>query len=105
MSQSAFFAAAVDEWRQVRRDYADFLEAQYAAAEHICRGNLLNKRGRRSGIDPFTLFSGPQVRAHAYASEELIEFWRTTPRVTFTEFEDRAAGRHVCAHCGQLAAA
>lgn len=85
---SLIFLAAIDQWRQVRGDYQLMLEAHYREAGDACNGVLLNRRGRERGIDPFTLFKGPGVRARAYASEELLEHWRTTrPRVTFEEFE------------------
>jgi hypothetical protein len=34
-----------------------------------------------------SLFKGPDVRARAYASEELIEHWERHPRMTFEAFE------------------
>lgn len=74
-------------WRECRADYDDTLYAQYEAAEEATRGAMLNARGRARGIDAFSLFMGPEVRALAYASEELVEHWATHPRVTFAAFE------------------
>lgn len=74
-------------WRECRAVYDDTLYAQYEAAEEATRGAMLNARGRARGIDAFSLFMGPEVRALAYASEELIEHWATHPRVTFAMFE------------------
>lgn len=84
---SAHFDAALASWRECRVEYDLMLWGQYEAAEEATRGALLNDRGRRAGIDPFTLFLGPEQRAAAYASEELIEHWETRPRVTFARFE------------------
>lgn len=84
---SLAFAQAADVWRQCRDDYELHLEAQYAAADKACRGILLNKRGRARGISAESLFLGPSSRAHAYASEELLEFWHEHPRITFAQFE------------------
>lgn len=100
MTGSPIFAAAVEEWRDVRDDYARHLEQQFVKAEQACRGNLLNQRGREARVDAFSLFSGNRLRAHAYASEELLTFWETTPRMTFAEFERQATHAHTCATCG-----
>lgn len=86
MSVSAF-ALAIDQWRECRDAYELHLEAQYTAADWACRGVLLNRRGKALGIDAASLFLGTRVRAVAYASDELVEFWRTYPRITFAQFE------------------
>lgn len=74
-------------WRECRAEYGQTLYAQYVAAEEATNGAMLNARGRQKAIDAFTLFMGPEVRALAYASEELVEHWETHPRVTFAKFE------------------
>ena len=86
---SMIFEAALEEWRRVRGDFSLAVEAQMDAAEQACAGVLLNARGRAAGGDPSSLFSGPgsHMRALAYASDELLEFWRGTPRMTFAAFE------------------
>lgn len=48
---------------------------------------MLNPRGVRAGVDSYSLFIGPEARAVAYASEELVEHWRTWPRPVFERFE------------------
>lgn len=87
---SLIFDSAAVEYRRVRQEYQAHLEAQVAAAVDECNGALLNARGKAAGIDPFTLFKGPGVRAAAYASEELLDFWQRHTRLTWTAFE-RAA--------------
>lgn len=84
---SHIFARAVDAYRQCRAEYGDYLEAAFSSASDAVSGNLLNERGRRRGIDPFNLFKGNETTALAYASEELIDWWRTHPRCTFERFE------------------
>lgn len=84
---SLIFDSAAAEYRRVREEYQLHLEAQRAAAVDECNGVLLNARGKAAGIDPFTLFKGPGVRAAAYASEELVEFWQRHTRVTWERFE------------------
>lgn len=78
---------AFSTWRECRADYDETLYRQYMAAEEATSGAMLNARGRGKGIDPFTLFMGNETRALAYASEELVEYWRAHPRVTFAKFE------------------
>jgi hypothetical protein len=84
---SLIFETALDEWRRVRADYSRFLESQHDAAETACAGVLLNARGRAAGVRAESLFLGPSSRAALYASEELHDFWATTPRMTFQTFE------------------
>lgn len=94
-------AAAVDVHRAagetrdetVRQLYREEVHAQWLAAEEATRGNLLSKRGQRSGVDPRELFSGPASRARAYASEELKRWWQDHPRQTATEFRADLLGR------------
>lgn len=85
--RSAIFSRAVAAYHQCRADYGLYLESAYAAAEEATAGRLLNRRGVAAGIDPFSLFKGNRARAYAYASEELVEWWRSRPRVTFEAFE------------------
>ncbi len=86
-ARSAIFTSAVESWRECREAYAEHLEAQHTAAEQACRGVLLSRVGRAAGIAPESLFLGPLSRAEAYASDELREWWRTHPRLTYAAFE------------------
>lgn len=90
-------------WRQRREEYDLALYAQYVRAEAATNACLLNERGRARKIDPLSLFMGPAVRANAYASEELIEHWRTDPRITFAQFERQwSAAREAEMYAGVL---
>lgn len=84
---------AFAEWRECRAEYDDTLYAQFDAAEAATNGAMLNARGRAKGIDPFSLFMGPETRALAYASEELVEHWESHPRVTYAAFEKQWAAQ------------
>lgn len=84
---SEIFAAAARHWAAVRAEFEIQRENAYARAETECHGVLLNARGKRAGVDPYSLFIGSNTRAYAYASEELIEHWARYPRLTFTAFE------------------
>lgn len=84
---SPIFEAAISQWRALRAEYETLLENSYARAERECHGVLLNARGKAKGVDAYSLFKGNAARAHAYASEELIDHWRIYPRVTFADFE------------------
>lgn len=78
---------AAQQWHELRAEYEDYLEARYAQAEEACRGAMLNERGRRAGIESRSLFMGNHARAHAYASDELVEWWRENGRVPFSAYE------------------
>lgn len=84
---SALVAGGFADWRVCRQDYDEVLYAQYQRAEAACNARLVNAEGRARGIDPLSLFMGNRIRAYRWASEELIEFWRSHPRVTFSDFE------------------
>jgi hypothetical protein len=86
-----------DRRRRVRRadamadDWYLAAHAQYLAAEAATSGYLLNRRGVSAGIEPWSLWSGPERRAMAYASHELREFWQSSARLTVTEYRRQLA--------------
>lgn len=80
-------ADALRQWRVMRDEFELYREAMFARAHEDCRGELLNRTGQRAGIDPYSLFIGPEARALRYASPELRDWWTRNPRVTVAEFE------------------
>lgn len=70
----------------LRQEYQDVLEAQVSAAEAATRGNMTSRRAP-AGMPLGRLWLSPWVHARAWASEELLEHWRTTPRLTWAQFE------------------
>lgn len=88
---SELFRVALDQWRVTRDEFEDYRLAAYERAIRETNGAMLNARGKRAGIDSYDLFIGPDVRARAYASEELIEHWAKHPRPVFARFESTAA--------------
>jgi len=87
MSKSAIFEAAARLYGRMRLDYEGYLQWTYVAAVEETAGVLVNKDGIAKGIDGYDLFSGNRAYAMKYASEELIEFWKTHPRITQAEYE------------------
>lgn len=90
MSHSPFYMQAGRLRAKVRADYDILLEAQIGAAMEATNGNLRNRRGREAGVDSWSLFSGSDARAKAYASEELVDWWAANGRTTFEAFERQA---------------
>lgn len=86
---SVIFRRAAEEWAEMRSDYESHVQHAYAQAVEGTCGVLVNKNGRAEHIDGYDLFTGPRVRAHKYASEELIEWWKSHPRLSLEEFERR----------------
>ncbi len=86
MAKSWFIGWAEAQRAEARARYRELIAAAYLEAEEETRGAMLNARGVRGGIDTVSLFSGPEARAYAYASPELIEHWARRPRVTFAEY-------------------
>lgn len=71
----------------MRAAYMEHAEQQYLAAEQETRGYLVNRKGQAEGIDPKSLFSGDRKRAMRYASEELLRFWASNPRLGYADFK------------------
>jgi hypothetical protein len=90
---SPIFERAARQWAAMRSEYGDYLEAHIAAAYNATNGVLLNARGRTAGVSEERLFLTGGTYAAAYASEELAEFWATTPRLTVRDFEHAWAER------------
>ena len=78
---------AIETWRECRADFEDYRLAEYDRVEEATRGTLPNRRGKRAHVDALSLFMGNAARAHAYASDELIEWWQSNPRPTYESFE------------------
>lgn len=88
---SIIIATALGIWKDIRAEYELVREAAYEKAEDACNGKLLNERGRRAGIDAYSLFMGSSTRALAYASPELVEHWASFPRITYAAYERQVA--------------
>lgn len=68
-----------------RRSYRDYVASAYRAAEDAARGHLLTREAQNANVDPARLFSGPEVRARRWASDELKQWWDENGRLTFTD--------------------
>lgn len=78
----------------MRRLYQEQVHLQYLAAEQATNGHMLNAQGKaQKDLPAVSLFSGTSARANKYASEELRDYWREHPRVTFAEFKAATLGR------------
>ena len=83
-----------------RQSFRDHLYRQWLAAEKATRGTLLTRQAQAAGIDPRSLFSGPESRARKHASEELKAWWDRNGRMSFSEWKSHliadsgAARRH-----------
>lgn len=84
---SAIFERAAGQWAQMRSDYERYVDDAYNKALEACSGVLVNAEGRFAHIDGYSLFTGPVIRAHRFASWELAEHWQRVPRLSLAEFE------------------
>ena len=71
----------------MRSDFLGHVDNEYDKALEACSGVLVNKEGRSRHVDGYTLFTGSKQRAMRLASEELLEYWLTNPRLTLEDFE------------------
>jgi len=60
--------------------YNDLINQRYLDAENATNGYLLNPGAKRRGVDPKTLFYGPESYARAHASDELMDYWASNGR-------------------------
>lgn len=91
--------------RSVQEDYALFQEQQYVLAEGDTRGSMLNRQGEARGIDPRELLSGDIRLVYRYASPELLEWFETNRRITWSEFYFAKTGNPKYAAQAERAAA
>jgi hypothetical protein len=64
--------------------------AQYLDASAVCAGHLLSRRGIAAGVSDWPgLWEGTAAEAQANGSEELQNFWRESPRVTLTAYQEQ----------------
>jgi hypothetical protein len=81
-----FEGARFDEL--ARQAYRDYVRRQWLAAENATNGYLVTNEGEAKGIDPISLFSGPEARARRWASDELKAWWDEHGRLSFAEFKE-----------------
>jgi hypothetical protein len=95
-SGSLFYALAAEQARAAAAGYSGYLAEHIATATDATHGNLVNARGQALRIAPTQLFTGPGVvlRARAYSTVPLREFWQETPRLTLRQFERVWFGEH-----------
>lgn len=84
---SPIYEYAAGLWREMRDEFELQVEAAHAAAEEGTHGKMLNARGRREGIDAYSLMTGPWSRVRLYGSPELIEWCETEGRPSVARFE------------------
>lgn len=70
-----------------RHGYRDHAYQHWLAAEDATNGYMLSKAGQAAGVDPRTLWFGPERTAEKYASEELRAYWDEHGRPTLEEFK------------------
>lgn len=76
-----------------RAAYKDEVRRRTVMAENATNGYMLNPKGKQAGIDPYSLFTGPESRARKYASPELKEWFDQNGRPTAADFQAQLIGR------------
>lgn len=61
-------------------------------AEAATNGYMLSPDGKAAGVDPWSLFTGPEARARKYASSELREWWDQNGRPSAADFQTTLMG-------------
>jgi hypothetical protein len=84
---SVIFEEAAALWSEMSLDFFNYVDDCYNKALEVTNGVLVNAEGRAKKIDGYILFRSTKAFASKYASEELIEWWQTSPRLTMKEYE------------------
>jgi hypothetical protein len=71
---------------QVAEEYALFVEQQLLAAEQVVKTSDVNAAGIARGIGLRDLLTGDIRQVYRYGSDELLEWFETNRRVTWSEF-------------------
>lgn len=76
--------------QRLDEEFMNYIDQSMLKALDSTNGNFWNKKGRammrEKGLDEYALFTGTASWAKAYASEELIEFWRENGRLGKSAF-------------------
>ena len=75
-----------------RAAFRDYVYQRWRDAEDATNGYMLNRRAKSRGVDPKSLFVGPERVARANASDELLEWWDQNGRPTLEEFRAELLG-------------
>lgn len=78
-----------NEKSAAREEHLLAVESAFTAAESETRGHMLSKAGKAAGVNPQSLWTGPEARARRYASEELRAYWDRHGRLTKAEWAKR----------------
>jgi hypothetical protein len=76
-----------------RDAFKDEVRRRTISAEGATNGYMLGPAGKKAGIDPWSLFTGPESRARKYASPELKEWWDQNGRPTVADFQASLMGQ------------
>ncbi len=85
------YAARHGQRRMADTAWAEAAHAQYVQADELCRGHLLSRKGKAAGITEWSLWTGPEHVARAYASPELNALWDDQGRITVQQWRDAMA--------------
>lgn len=84
---SVIIEDAMRTYQAMRDEFEVYRHALYERACAELKGELVNRRGQSLGIDPYSLFVGTSLRAHAYATDQLVEWWQANGRPTVETYE------------------
>jgi hypothetical protein len=76
-----------------RAAYKDDIRRRTVMAENATNGYMLSPAGKKAGIEPYSLFTGPESRARKYASPELKEWFDQNGRPTAADFQAQMTGQ------------
>jgi hypothetical protein len=91
LRQQGYNGSGFDEL--ARNAFKDDVRRRVIDAENATNGFMLTPQASRAGIDPWSLFTGPESRARKHASPELKEWWDQNGRPTLSDWQDMLLGQ------------
>jgi hypothetical protein len=73
--------------------HKDDIRRRTVMAENATNGYMLSPAGKKAGVDPYSLFTGPESRARKYASPELKEWFDQNGRPTVADLRASMMGQ------------
>lgn len=85
-------ARTVPTEREQRAQYEQYLEVQFVAAENATNGFMLTAEAKAAGHRPRDLWKVNEATARKWATPEMLEFWDSNGRFTWTDWRQQFEG-------------
>lgn len=85
-SNTAKMGRTLPTERQIRREYADWLESEWLKAEAVTNGYMLTPAAKAQGVTVRQLWKVNATTAKKWATREMLDYWNANGRLTLADF-------------------